>query len=265
MLLARGFKKYFAFGGIGIKETFLYPANLVGRIIIHLVRITVYIFIYKYLIEVSVDRTLGGLNLVEAVWSVSLVQIIGQSSRYIYKEIQSEIKTGSISVKINKPYDYIYSIISKSYIEGLMKMLVFFIVTTIFLFYVVGVPNMNLAILVWIVTTSILGLLLNIIIEILIGLASFWIEKADPIYWVVNRSAWLVNGMMVPVALLPFWVKNISTFYPLSSTFVAGRAFENSINYILVLAVLIIWIVVLLFISRLIFNKAKKRLAIHGG
>lgn len=265
MGLAKAFKKYFAFGEVGIKETFLYPANLVGRIVIHLVRITVYLFIYKYLIEISADNSLGGLNLIQAVWSVALVQIVGQSSRYIYKDIQKDVKIGSISIKLNKPYDYIYSIISKSYIEGILKMFVFFIVTTVFLFYIVGIPNITLGILFWIGATSILGLLLNIIVEILIGLSTFWIENSDPIYWVVNRSAWLVNGMMVPVALLPLWVKKISTYYPLSSTFVAGRAFENSINHILVLAVLISWIAILLFFSRLIFKKAQKQLTIHGG
>jgi ABC-2 type transport system permease protein len=265
MGLAKEIKRYSAFGEIGIKETFLYPINLFSRIVIHLVRITVYIFIYRYLIEISVDGTLGGLNLVQAVWSVSLVQIIGQSSRYIYKEIQKEVKTGALSIKLNKPYDYIYSIISKSYIEGLFKMLVFIIVTTAFLFLVVGLPVMNISIVFWILITSAFGLLLNILVEILIGLSTFWIENSDPVYWVLNRSAWLINGMMVPVALLPLWIKRLSTYYPLSITFIAGRAFESGINYIFVLAVLILWVAVLLILSRIIYNKALQRLTIHGG
>jgi ABC-2 type transport system permease protein len=265
MVLANSYKKYLGFGELGIKETLLYPINLFGRILIHLVRIAVYIFIYRYLIDVSADGTLGGLNLIEAAWSVAIVQIVGQSCRHLYKDIKNDIKTGAVSIKLNKPYDYIYSIIAKSYLEGVLKMLIFYIVTAAFLLPVVGLPEVTLWSFVWIAITSVLGLFLNILIEILIGLSSFWIENSDPVYWVVNRSAWLVNGMMVPVALLPLWVKKISTYYPLSSPFVAGRAFEAGINHILVLVVLIAWIVILLIISRLIFNKAQERLTIHGG
>lgn len=258
-------RKYFAFGLIGIKEVFLYPINLLGRISVHLVRVGVYILIYGYLIDISQDGTLGGLSLIEASWSVALVQMIGQSSRHLYKEISREIKTGAISVKLDKPYNYVLSLISKSFLEGMFKLVVISTITVIFLSLVIGTPNFTPELLSWMLLVSILGLLLNIFIEILIGLSSFWIENSDPIYWVVNRSAWLVNGMMVPVALLPAWVKTVSTYYPLSITFVVGRAFEENISYLGIGVVLLLWIVLMGLITKITFSKAKKELTIHGG
>lgn len=265
MSIKKAFKKYIAFGVIGIKEVFLYPVNLLGRISVHLVRVAVYILIYGYLIEISQDGTLGGLTLVEASWSVALVQMVGQSSRHLYKEISREIKTGAISVKLDKPYNYVLSLISKSFLEGIFKLLVISIITAVFLALVVGTPNITPSLLIWLIFVSILGLLLNIFVEILIGLSSFWIENSDPIYWVVNRSAWLINGMMVPVALLPPWVKVLSTYYPISIPFVVGRGFEEDLNHFLVAAVLLLWIVMIVVITNLTFSRAKRKLNIHGG
>jgi ABC-2 type transport system permease protein len=265
MSIRKIFDKYMAFGVIGVKEVFLYPVNLLGRISVHLVRVGVYILIYKYLIEISQDGTLGGLSLIEASWSVALVQMIGQSSRHLYREISREIKTGAISVKLDKPYNYVLSLISKSFLEGILKLVVISIITAVFLTLLVGTPNMTPTLVLWLVIVSILGLLFNIFIEILIGLSSFWIENSDPIYWVVNRSAWLINGMMVPVALLPAWVKILSTYYPLSITFVVGRAFEQDLNHFLVAVVLLLWIGLIILITNLTFSKARRKLNIHGG
>lgn len=258
-------KKYFAFGIIGIKETLLYPVNLVSRIFIHLVRVGVFILVYKYFIEQSPDGTLGGLTLIEAGWSVALVQLVGQSSRRLYSEIKDEIKTGAISSKLDKPYDYITSFFSKAFIEGLFKLFVFIIFTGFFLYLVLGIPEVSYEIYLWILLALLLGLMLHIFTEIIIGLTSFWIGKSDPVYRVVNRSAWVINGMMVPVALLPGWAKTLSTYYPFSIPFVAGRAFEVEINYVLVILVAVGWLILLFLISRLIFNKAKTKLTIHGG
>lgn len=258
-------KKYFAFGILGIKEIFLYPINLLSRIVVHLVRIGVYILIYKYIIDISPDGTLGGLTLIEASWSVGLVQIIGQSSRYLYKEIKNDVKTGSLSIKLNKPYNYIFSLISKSFVEGILRLTVFFVVTFMFLYVIIGIPSISINIFIWILLTLVLGVLLSILIETLVGLSSFWVENPDPVYWVVNRSAWLVNGMMVPVALLPSWIKVISTYYPLSVPFLAGRAFESDLNHIFGFCILLFWVIILFVISQLIFKKAEKKLNIHGG
>jgi ABC-type uncharacterized transport system permease subunit len=71
--------------------------------------------------------------------------------------------------------------------------------------------------------------------------------------------------MMVPVALLPAWAKTLSTYYPFSIPFVAGRAFESDINYLLVIFVAIVWVIILYVITRIIFNKAQTKLTIHGG
>jgi ABC-2 type transport system permease protein len=258
-------KKYLAFGFIGIKETTLYPVNLISRIVVHLVRVGVFILVYKYFIEQSPDGTLGGLTLIEASWSVALVQIIGQSSRRLYSEIRDEVKTGAISSKLDKPYDYILSFFSKAFIEGLFKLLIFLAFTGIFLYIFVGIPDVSIKIYLWITITLLLGLILHILTEIIIGLTSFWIGNSDPIYRVVNRSAWVINGMMVPVALLPAWAKTLSTYYPFSISFVAGRAFETNINHGLVLIVAIVWTIILYLISRIIFNKAQTKLTVHGG
>lgn len=258
-------KKYLAFGLIGIKETMLYPMNLIARIVVHLVRVGVYILIYQYLVSVSSDGTLGGLTLIEASFSVAVVQILGQSCRYVYKEIRDDVRVGNISVKFNKPYNYINSLIVKSFVEGLFKMLVFYLITVFFLYIVLGLPSISISLILWIIAVSILGLFLNILIEVMIGLTSFWVENPDPVYWVTNRSAWIVNGMMIPVALLPQWAKSISTYYPLSISYVVGRAFEINFNHILTFVVLIAWIILMLFLIKIIFKKAQEKVTIHGG
>lgn len=257
-------KKYISFSSTAQKEVMNYPANLFGRIIIHVFRILALGFIYSYLF--SLDTFKGDFTLSQAVWSLGLIQIIYQSSRNVYRTVKEDILFGKISVVLNKPYNYLLSVIFTVLGEASFKVGFFIIVTVIPLALIWGIPTFTTEQLIFLIVSFILGVILNTVVDICLGLTAFWVENSDPIYWIVTKISWVFSGTFIPLAIMPDLFKNIAFVFPLSVPFYIGRVFEFDNSLIIkAISVMVIWLLVLSFLSLQLFNRGLKKISINGG
>ncbi len=257
------FLKYISIGFWSVKEVFMYPANLLGRLAIYIIRILAFGWIYQSLFKIN--PSVSEITAVDAVWSLSFVQLVYQSSGHVFNEFQNDVKSGNIATQINKPYNFLYSKYAKLFISGIFKFIIFSIATVIVLIPVFGVPDITFTMILAVIILCLLGVMLNILVECCIGMLAFWIEETGPVYQVFSRLAWLFNGTFVPVAILPEWMKIFSLIYPLGIPFVVGRIFEDSFNTVFIIVILLLWIILFFVINNLMFKNANKRIAIHGG
>lgn len=257
-------KKYISFSSTAQREVLNYPANLWGRIIIHVFRILALGFIYSYLF--SLGTFSGNFTLQQVVWSLGLIQIIYQSSRNVYRTVKEDIMFGKISVILNKPYNYLLSSIFTVLGETSIKFVFFVLLTVLPLALIWGIPPFSMTQIVFLVISFVLGVILNTLIDICLGLTAFWVENSDPIYWIVTKISWIFSGTFIPLAIMPDVFKNIAFVFPLSVPFYIGRVFEFD-NTIIIKAiiVMIIWLLLLSLISSLLFNYGVKRVSINGG
>lgn len=262
----RNFGLYTEIIKLSLKEFFAYPVNFIGRLLIHGFRIAVFGFIYSY-VFFEHGSDVNGYNGLQAIWSVALVQIIYQVVRNNFRSTRDDILSGHVEMRLNKPYSYN----TYSFLETIgpvpVKLLFILPVTGIVLAFFFGVPDFTfLQIIAGIVFFS-FGIIIHVLSLQIIGLFSFWIENSDPIYWIVSKLSWFVNGTFVPLMLLPQIFRTIGDIFPMTAPFFIGRVFEITapIDLFRLVLIQVFWIIFMVILMRLIYQKGISKLSIHGG
>src|SRR5262249_50696961 len=59
-----------------------------------------------------------------------------------------------------------------------------------------------------------LGLLLTLICCFAIGMLDIWGQYARPIYWIWQKSLFVLGGLMLPLTLYPDWLEKVAIWTP---------------------------------------------------
>jgi ABC-2 type transport system permease protein len=51
----------------------------------------------------------------------------------------------------------------------------------------------------------------------LIGLLAFWLDDVSPLYWLWQKSMFVLGGLFVPLALYPDWLRLVALWSPFSA------------------------------------------------
>lgn len=259
--------KYIEVVKISQNELFASPFSLIGRLLIHALRISMLGVVYTYVFNSSGQSEINGFGAINAVWSLALVQMIYQCTKNTLAQIKNEILSGQIETKLNKPYSYIVFTFLEAVGQVPVKFIGFSFVTISVLVTFFGVPNFSVIQLIGIMPLFVLGVILYTLVLQLIALSAFWIENPEPVYWIVSKSSWIINGTFVPLAILPIAFRRISNILPLSAPFFLGRIFEiNTVSDLgKFLLIQVIWITVLVLFIRFVYRKGITKLSINGG
>ena len=267
MKIKKVFLKYYEVFRLTRSELFASPANLIGRLLIHALRISLFGVIYVYVYNSSGKADINGFTALNAVWSLALVQLIYQSTRNTFTLLKDEILSGHIETKLIKPYSFIMFNFIESIGQAPIKFFGFSATTIMILGIFFGIPEMTLLQIIGFITFYILGLILYTLSLQFIALFGFWLENPDPIYWITSKLSWIVNGTFVPLAILPLIFRQIADFFPLSAPFFIGRIFEISTfsHYIKYIGIQLGWIIIFTLFINIIFKKGINKISIHGG
>jgi ABC-2 type transport system permease protein len=101
-----------------------------------------------------------------------------------------------------------------------------------------------------------------------LGLLSFWLSDATPLYWVASKLMFILGGLMLPLELYPRWLQLIAACTPFPSLLAGPGSFvlhePDSLAWRLGLQ-LCFWALVLFGLVELLFRRAVRALQVGGG
>jgi ABC-type uncharacterized transport system permease subunit len=110
---------------------------------------------------------------------------------------------------------------------------------------------------------------INLLIWLLVGLASFWLVNAGGVRAMVDMTSALLSGMVVPLWFMPGWLRSVVEFLPFqAAAFLPASIFAGQVTGSAVLrplAVQAVWIGLLLLLTAWVWNRAQRKLVIQGG
>ena len=183
--------------------------------------------------------------------------------------IDSSIRSGAIGGELIKPYSYF----GKCFFEDLGNVLVYMAMSGIpvfvlSMFIMKSFPNVSIITAFLFIISAILGLLIKYLVEFTIGLSSFWIieNRLQPL---ISFSISLFSGASIPLWFFPNWLKKIAELLPFRniyffpSSIITGKLtllniFEGISNQIF-------WLAMLIFVYKIVWGRAVKKLEIQGG
>ena len=151
------------------------------------------------------------------VWYLAVTEWVLLSQPRLFVEIERDVRSGEIAYQLTRPSSYLALRLAEGAAEMLLSMAVLGLVgaatATVLTF---GAPAEPLGLLF----ACVLGLLaggLLLLCSALIGLSAFWLQDCSPLYWLWQKSVFVLGGLFVPLTLYPAWLRALALWTPFSA------------------------------------------------
>jgi ABC-2 type transport system permease protein len=246
-----------------------YRVNYYSGILVYAINIGAYYFLWQAIY--GDNATMQGFSVAQMTTYIA----VGWMARAFYfnnldREIANEIRDGSVSIQMIRPYSYLFSKMMQGFGEGLFR------------FFLFSTPGMALVTLLlpvelptdwrlWSVFLIMLlfSFLINSQINILVGLFAFFVENNHGMMSMKRILVDLCSGLIVPLTFFPAWAQTILEWLPfqaityLPASVFVGRVSGDDIWQVLFIQVA--WFLILLVPIAIVWRQARKRLFVQGG
>jgi len=231
-------------------------------------RCLIVFLLYGYVFKIS-GGSIKNVDYTTTLWSMFIYFcIMILNIRKIYKLIMDDVKSGNVEMFLNKPINYVVLTFYKIIGQGIYSFVIISILGSIAMFFMVGVPKVNLIIFIpTFVITFILGSILGLIMYSIIGLMAFFIQDVRPIHWIIDKLVMVLGGSYLPVALFPPFMKLLAFMSPFGAiNFTSSTVYSTWNNEFLIRILLQIgWILIFGLLLIFVYKKARKKAMINGG
>jgi len=211
---------------------------------------------------------LGGLTLAEMLWYLTITEAIMLSAPRLAQQVDEDVRTGALAVKLTRPISYPLYFLSASlgerFVRFAVNLAVGAAITTLF----VGPPPSNAVSLVAFAVTLPLAFVLDATGNILIGIGAFWLEDTSGLTLIYSRLTMILGGMLIPIDLFPAWLKALVAWLPFSGI-VYGPAHlfvhVESGDFVSTIVKQVAGTAVLGLVVWLVYARALDRISAHGG
>ena len=248
----------------------IYKQNMLFRILRSSIILLPQIFLWRALFK-GHSKVLG-IDLRQMLVYILISTLVGIfTSVFGSNELESKMKSGNIAIDISKPTNPILILLSKNVANNLFRFLFEGLPVVIFgaiIIKIVPVPE-NFRIIIFFILSLIGALLINFLLEIIIGTLSFWFINIQLMDWIRYFLTILLSGAIIPIWFLPEWMKRVAELLPFQAirflpvAIYSGKYTLYEIMYSFVIQ--IIWIVILFLSQSFLWSRGLKRIEIMGG
>ncbi|MCL5411241.1 MAG: hypothetical protein M1150_00655 [Patescibacteria group bacterium] len=263
------FFKYLEIAKVNYFTNTTYLANFLSKSIMVVLRIWIFTQLYRVTYATANENEIGGLTVPMVIWGLMIAQSLNTATRpQLSKLIDEEVKSGVIAYSINRPYSYILF-----HYFGSMGRFVSNLISNLTLGFLAAFILVGPISLSWngLLLGSLLlffGYTLDFLIDLMIGLISFWVEDISAFNWIYSKSQLIFGGLILPLSLFPDYLRNIAELLPFSQLFYSGSRLIVNFDFQLFQKYLLIqmaWLVFFWLLVGYVFSKGIKHVSVNGG
>ena len=204
------------------------------------------------------------------LWVALSSTIFTMFKTYVDWEMCFSIIEGSITQTLIKPTDYQLYMLSSRVGDLLLNTVIIALPTVVVLIagFHAAIPiGINLLFFVF---SLILSFLMSFTMEFIVGLISFQTNSIWGISTTKDVIIMVMSGAVVPLAFFPDWLRSVANVLPFRAMYDVPMRILLSQNigvmeYVQGLGFQIMWITVLVVLSRIYFRQAIKVVTVNGG
>ena len=238
--------------------------GFIGCLIILFIQFKLWQYIYS-----DPNELINGYNMNQMVWYVVITEIIWMSvsGRKLCRKISNDVRSGNIAYNLNKPYSYVSYALFSHLGSTVIKFIIYGILATILGILLLGIPSIKILELLLVILCMIIAIVINTLLIIFIGLIAFFIEDANPIYWVYSKFI-LVIGTIFPIEFFPKAIQPLLSYSPIYAVCYGPAKLFVNFNINTLASVMIaqgIYLIISYILCLLIYKKGVKKLNVNGG
>ena len=258
-------RPYAAIAATALRQARAERAATLGR----LAFMAVLLLIFSRLWQVVAERGgLPGVSDVEMLWYLAITEWVMLSLPLLHLEIERDIRSGDIACRLARPLSYLGQRLAEASGEAALRGITLGIGGAAIAWALTGGlphdPRGLLLALPLVVLATALGLLSLAAI----GLVAFWIQDCSPVYWIWQKAAFVLGGLLLPLEIYPDWLRQIALATPFSALMYGpGRmAFGWDPAFAATVALkLVFWLAVTVLLLVWLYRRALRVLDVNGG
>lgn len=266
-LLCNRLQTYAVIFMIWYKNYTAYIYDIIWINVTFIIRLTVIIFFYKALYQVSGTTSIDGYTMEELIRSLIFVQAVVLSKPRISDEIWLDIKSGKIGVFLLNPISYIwfkfFEHMPRFFYNLCITMVIGLLMWFLFIWSIhTSVPWIlgGTVLLLWWMMISFFGYMM-------VWLFWFYTEDTDPYRLLYSKLDLVFGWNILPVVFMPMIMQTIAFAMPfVYSGYTAGLLFVrfDMQRFWQYLWMQCLRIIILISICTLIYTHGKKKVTING-
>jgi ABC-2 type transport system permease protein len=150
------------------------------------------------------------------LWYLTVTEWILCAQPRFHLDIENDVRLGDIAYQLLRPTSYVGFRLAFAAAELCVNLLLLAPIGLCVTTLLVGPPAEPLALL----AALPLGLLASscwLLCTAMIGLSAFWVQDTNPLYWIFQKAAFVLGGLMVPLDLYPAWLRATALSLPFSA------------------------------------------------
>lgn len=198
--------------GTALRQRLYYIGAILVRNLFFLMVLFIFTSIWKVVYAQKV--MVAGFTMVQVLWYLSFTEVVEMSKARLMIDIQEEVKEGTIAYNLLRPYNYISFYLFRGLGESLVTMVPMLVIGYIGSSLLVGpLPGYLTAIGPGLLL-MLGGLIINLVLQIIIGLLAFWMEESFPVYLLIQKAMFILGGLFFPIDFFPAWLVAVAKNLP---------------------------------------------------
>ena len=255
-------KKYIEIFKYSLKQNMTFKVNYMFSIISLAIHLFVFNELWDYILQ---GKTAAGFTKTQLIWYITITEFITYSSVRSYRKVSDMVKNGDIANILIKPIDFIkYQFMED--ISVIIKTLINVVSIIVIGLVLTGPIECGIQSIMFTIIASMVGVVIQVLVQIFIGLMAFIMEETKGIWLVIQKLSFLL--VFTPIEFYPEIVQKI--FYCLPTTYMVytpARIFIGTDIYttFILLGLEILSLIFWYVGCRMLYLKGVKRINVNGG
>ena len=173
----------------------------------------------------------AGYTMNRLLWYYTIAEIVTLTRSDIMERLNTDIRSGDVAIQLLRPYHYLGSLYADAAGQIALRLAINVPVGCLTALVLVGpLEGFRLLHLPFMILSVLMGLLVSLTVEALIGLTVFWTEDNTAFWWIAQKLAFML-GLFLPLEMLPGWLRQIAVFLPFPYMMYAPARLTSSFSW----------------------------------
>ena len=205
---------YLAYAALGARREFAGKATLAARMLFVAVILLVFSRVWAAVLERGL---LAGRTRADLVWYIVITELVMLSFPYLHLEVEADLRSGDLVARLPQPVPYAAARLAES-AGGMAVRLALLtpMALTCGAVFGAGVPGDLRGVVVALVLVF-PAACLAVLSSAAIGLSAIWLHDASPVYWIWQKLAFALGGLLLPLEVYPHWLAAAARWTPFAA------------------------------------------------
>lgn len=255
---------------VSFKEKTIFRFDYIVSTIFSFLYIVLKVYMWKGLYGINGEAVNGIILNDMIIYSILASFTEGVTRTSVMNDLNSSVLNGSISLNLLLPiglkkYMFINSV-TKNFFQTIYRVIPSVLAAMIFFEFKMEIQFSNLIIYIFSVA---MGIVINFLYNFLFGSSVIWFRNAFFLNNINSILSNLFSGALVPLWFFPSGLKVLSDFLPFR--YIVFEPISILLNtkepndILFVLGMQLLWIIILLCVVTLVWNRGRHKIMIQGG